>query len=201
MNEEDRRELIARQHRALYGSESNLYLGESSSPRPASQDARLAAGRGASPMSFDSFKMPGGTPEGGAKNSVDSQSHTDASASPAPNPTQFTMFDNSQQPTRTSASPPTNSPPRTGVKAGAVGVAPIGTRPQASGPKRASPPTSSNINYAFHNDKINPVTERSTSAASNSAAGSNESAHALGWSSGPWGVPKSSLGVQASVWG
>ena len=43
MNEEERRELIARQHRALYGDNSNLYNSTSS------QDVRVqtsSAGRG-----------------------------------------------------------------------------------------------------------------------------------------------------------
>lgn len=64
MSEEDRRDLIARQHRALYGETSNLYT--DGTVRQSSQDARVAtslAGRGPSPLAFDPFGMQtGGDP-------------------------------------------------------------------------------------------------------------------------------------------
>ena len=56
MSEEDRRELIARQHSALYGDNSSLYNADGTAARPSSQDARVPVGaRGASPMAFDPF--------------------------------------------------------------------------------------------------------------------------------------------------
>ena len=56
MSEEERRELIARQHRALYGDNSTLYNADGTAARPNSQDARVPAGaRGVSPMAFDPF--------------------------------------------------------------------------------------------------------------------------------------------------
>lgn len=67
MNEEDRRELIARQHRALYGNESgSLYEGtrpsdDSQTPRPSDQSAvasgSASAARGASPRAFDPYTL------------------------------------------------------------------------------------------------------------------------------------------------
>ena len=66
MNEEDRRELIARQHRALYGNESASYYegtnfgDESHTPRPngqASASGNTANGRGLSPLAFNAFGM------------------------------------------------------------------------------------------------------------------------------------------------
>jgi len=203
MNEEDRRELIARQHRALYGNDSNLYLGEASSSRPASQDARVSSGLGAGPVSFESFKMPSGSMEGPAANSGDVHPHDNNTASPPPNAAQFTMFDNSQQSARPSSSSPNDSTPRTGFKTGAVSIGPIGSRPQGTGLPRAAPTMPPNLGYAYHHEKMNASTERSASAASNPASGTNESAHGLGWgsSSGPWGAPKNTLGVQAPVWG
>lgn len=67
MNEEDRRELIARQHRALYGGSDSgsLYEGrtndESQTPRPGNQSAgasgSASGGRGASPRTFDPYAM------------------------------------------------------------------------------------------------------------------------------------------------
>ena len=56
MNEDERRELIARQHRALYGENSSLYNNNPTS----SQDVRVqssGAGRGPSPLAFDPFGM------------------------------------------------------------------------------------------------------------------------------------------------
>ncbi|KAL8786183.1 MAG: hypothetical protein Q9213_002953 [Squamulea squamosa] len=67
MNEEDRRELIARQHRALYGGSDSgaLYESrandESQTPRPDNQSAGASGsaggGRGASPRTFDPYAM------------------------------------------------------------------------------------------------------------------------------------------------
>ncbi|KAI9812730.1 MAG: hypothetical protein M1827_004486 [Pycnora praestabilis] len=68
MNEEDRRELIARQHRALYGNDSAPYyeaggFGEDGqTPRPGTQGSSAqhsASGgaRGSSPLAFDPFGM------------------------------------------------------------------------------------------------------------------------------------------------
>lgn len=67
MNEEDRRELIARQHRALYGTDSGALFentrasDESQTPRPGDQSAgasgTASAGRGASPRTFDPYAM------------------------------------------------------------------------------------------------------------------------------------------------
>src|SRR4051794_841338 len=60
MSEEDRRELIARQHRALYGNDSTLYGNNSN--QQSSQDARVStsmAARNNSPLAFDPFGMQG----------------------------------------------------------------------------------------------------------------------------------------------
>lgn len=54
MSEEDRRELIARQHRALYGDNSSLYNADGT--RAQGQDARVpSGGRGPSPLAYDPF--------------------------------------------------------------------------------------------------------------------------------------------------
>ncbi|KAL8654665.1 MAG: hypothetical protein Q9210_001355 [Variospora velana] len=67
MNDEDRRELIARQHRALYGNENgSLYEGsrpsdDSQTPRPGDQSAgplgSASGGQGASPRTLDPYAM------------------------------------------------------------------------------------------------------------------------------------------------
>lgn len=211
MSEEDRRELIARQHRALYGNDSNLYLGENPPARPLSQDARVTGANGqvAGAGPFDQFGMStassvdNNTPVP-ASNEV--RSRAESTASPSPNPNSFAMFDGVQQPSRASTSSPNGaSPPRQGMKAGSTnGVAPIGTRPiQASGQlKRSTPPTSSPLSYGFSNDKAI-AAERSTSAASNPPSGAPDKSLALGWgsTSGAWSATKNTMGVQASVWG
>ena len=67
LNEEDRRELIARQHRALYGNDSGSLFDstrpsdESQTPRPSGQaigaSGTTSGGRGASPRTFDPYTM------------------------------------------------------------------------------------------------------------------------------------------------
>ncbi|KAL8739657.1 MAG: hypothetical protein Q9190_007562 [Brigantiaea leucoxantha] len=67
MSEDDRRELIARQHRALYGNESGTFFDgaktgdDSHTPRPGNQVAGNASSanavRGASPRTFDPYAM------------------------------------------------------------------------------------------------------------------------------------------------
>lgn len=212
MNEEDRRDLIARQHRALYGDNSSLYPGDGSAPRPMSQDARVLAsagnGRGSSPLAFDAFGAPAGSSSDAATATGSAQqqrSPTNSITSKSPNPNTFMNFDNSQQPNRASTTSPGDSPPRQGAGApAATGVAPIGTRPtqQAVQNKRTSPPTSSPLGYGYEKNNSN-TNERSTSATSNSTSAGAEKSMGLGWgtNSGPWASNKNSLGAQASVWG
>ncbi|KAI9659443.1 MAG: hypothetical protein M1821_001701 [Bathelium mastoideum] len=155
MNEEERRELIARQHRALYGNDSNIYPGgDNTTPRQAPQDARVptSAGgaRGNSPLAFDPFgtqKPSSATAEPSVQMPVRDQqsqkqdpaalakqtSRRNSNSSPSSSqPTSFGLFDAAQQQSsRTSTSSPGGSPPLQGgpKSAGAAGPAPIGTRP------------------------------------------------------------------------
>lgn len=194
MSEEDRRELIARQHRALYGDGASLYGQDGAPNRPLSQDARVLAA-GQSPLVFDAFNPPGSSAgEGNASNAApgggQQRSPTNSAPSKSPNPNAFTMFENQQQAGGPSANNPSDSPPRS---AGATGVAPIGTRPAQGGQqKRSTPPA------PFNNSNA----ERSASAASNPTNSASDKPVGLGWGSntGPWSNNKP-LGVQASVWG
>lgn len=220
MTEEERRELIARQHRALYGNDSTLYTEQAS--RPASQDARNAPPMrsGNSPLAYDPFGLPGqnssGEPavqmpprENQVKDGSSGQqrSRANSNSSPSSNPTtNFSLFDNAQQSSRTSTSSPGGSPPRQGTKPPS-GPAPIGTRPtsgQVAGQglqKRSTTPLPSPLSYGFSaNDQSN--NERSTSASSNPSSSVADKGVGLGWgsNSGVWGNSKN-LGVQASVWG
>ena len=158
MNEEDRRELIARQHRALYGNESSPYYegstfgDESHTPRAANQNSgnTSTGGRGPSPRAYDAFAIgqnqgqsttnesaaqlnaSDSTLKGPSPNPQQQRSRADSTASPASNPPSqnFSLFESAaqQQSSRTSTSSPGGSPPRQS-KTSAPGVAPIGTRP------------------------------------------------------------------------
>ena len=206
MSEEDRRELIARQHRALYGNDSSLYMPDGSSARPISQDARVMAGppgpHGASPMNFEGYGPPGGTgaptaegPPAGPTLGATSRSRSNSTSSPAATQNAFAMYDNNPQGGNpTSSSSPGASPTRSGAKpAGAGGVAPIGTRPLQT--KRNTPPMPSPLAHGYSGGN-----ERSQSSASNPAAPGAEKPPGLSWSAnannGPWGNK-----AQASVWG
>lgn len=210
MSEEDRRELIARQHRALYGNESNLYANDGSSPRPVSQDARVLANappHGSSSMGFNAYGAPGSGPENGPQMSGMAQGQTrsrsNSTASPAVVQNQFAMYDNSQQGLAQPApASPSGSPTRSGAKpTGGNSVAPIGTRPGQGA--RNTPPVPSPLGYGFSTDKMGGgPKERSQSSASNPAGSGSEKAPGIGWSgnngnNGPWGPNK----MQASVWG
>jgi hypothetical protein len=209
MSEEDRRELIARQHRALYGDNSTLYNADGTAARPSSQDARVPAGaRGASPMAFDNG-------EGAVQ--MPPRDRANSTASPVGNAAAQQSFAllNDQQSRRTSNSSPSGSPPLSqGPKGTLSGVAPIGTRPiQTSGGlnKRSTTPlTPSSLAYGFssaesQNNNAAPQQmkdERSGSAASNPALADKNVGLGGGWggNSGVWG--KNALGsAQASVWG
>ena len=244
MNEEDRRELIARQHRALYGNDGNTFYeggnfgDESHTPRPSAQTATnpsAGGGRGPSPLAYGAGQNQAqstlnegsahfsagdqnstGAAKGPSPNPQQQRSRANSTSSPASNPQNFSLFENStQQSSRTSTSSPGGSPPRQTKAATAPigsGVGPIGTRPaqnQAVNPalnKRSTTPLPSPLSYGFApNETLNvgsASNERSTSAASNSSTGAKDStmgSMAWGNSSGVWG--KNSLGVQASVWG
>jgi len=228
MSEEERRDLISRQHRALYGNDSTLYPAGDTS-RPISQDARVATSmtglRGGSPLAYDPFGMQSQNNAGESvvqmpprdqtqKNVVPGaqRSRANSTSSPSSNPTtSFSLFDNAQQSSRTSTSSPTGgSPPRDSVKATTpAGVAPIGTRPTqgqaqpgSTLQKRSTTPLPSPLSFGFTaNDQSN--NERSTSASSNPPSSVADKPVGLGWGSngGVWGTSKGPLGVQASVWG
>ncbi|KAF4553265.1 Hypothetical protein D9617_7g029920 [Elsinoe fawcettii] len=197
LNEDDRRDLIQRQHRALYGNESAMYHADGSG-RP-SQDARLSISgnpRGPSPLAFDPFSVQQQTgPEGPvqmpSRDQVLSGERRTSTSPTSASRSNFGLDSAPHSAGGNTATSPTTSP---SIGSGNIpsiatqsGVAPIGTRPiqQVGGAKRAATPN-----------------ERSTSAASNPTAG-NDRASGLGWgtSSGGWGHSKNTLGVQASVWG
>ena len=158
MNEDDRRQLIARQHRALYGSEgAPMYdggnHGDSQAPRQGHSGAGTGA-RGPSPRTHDPFnrgqsqphsavgETPGHFPSseqqqqtatGPSPNTQQQRSRANSNSSPASNQQGFNLFDsNAQQSSRTSTSSPGESSAqqaKTSMAPTSAGVAPIGTRP------------------------------------------------------------------------
>ncbi|SLM39771.1 hypothetical protein LPUS_10384 [Lasallia pustulata] len=127
MNEEERRELIARQHRALYGNDGPTYYGsdnESQTPRPIGQSSggptSSATGRGPSPLAYDAFginpnQMQGGPSEsngqyanneqgqqqnstkGASPKSTQQRSRANSTSSPSSNNQSFSLFESTAQ--------------------------------------------------------------------------------------------------------
>ncbi|KAJ5303962.1 uncharacterized protein N7443_003622 [Penicillium atrosanguineum] len=229
VSEESRRELLARQHRTLYGNESPAFF----PPGPLSDEAARSesqpAGtpssgvRGASPRGVDPFGL---TQSGSAADSASGfQSPSRANSTSSPSSAINAGFP--EQPVTSTSSPGADSPssrqpsskPNTGPigsSVGPIGSRPIGGQPAVPSPnpalnnaKRSTTPLPSPLGFGFTPGEAAAAGERSTSAASNPAAtasangpGPKDGGVGLGWSngSGVWGS-KSGLGVQASVWG
>ena len=230
VSEESRRDLLARQHRALYGNESPAFfppgaLSEENS-RPESQSAGTPSSvaiRGASPRGVDPFGLAHATgPTADAASSLQSPSRANSTSSPS----SAINAGYSEQPVTSASSPggadsPSSIQAPSKPNASSIGaVGPIGSRPvagQTSAPtsnpsltKRSTTPLPSPLGVGFTPSEA--AAERSASAASNpavtaatNAPGAKESSAGgvgLGWTngSGVWGS-KNGLGVQASVWG
>jgi len=121
MNEEDRRELIARQHRALYGNDGTPYYehngfgDDGHTPRPVAQGSNAptsaaTGARGPSPLAFDPFGMGqnqgqvgSGDNAGQYASKEQSQTQQAAGSGPSPNPQQQRSRTNSN------ASPSSNN--------------------------------------------------------------------------------------------
>ena len=249
MNEEDRRDLIARQHRALYsahsegghsedgnnhhhddGSSRNININSNGASAPASN---AGGTRGPSPMpAFDPFglQQPGqnsnidttpvhtpaaDNPTNGAQSAgAVSPNHTRTNSGSPSLPAGFSLSDNAraglQGFSRTSASSPGGSPPRSQRPPGVSSVAPIGTRPAQNqalnNAKRSTTPLASPLSYGFGASESDPFNnlpkERSASAASTEqhTSSNGQSSDGLGWSK-VWGPGNKGLNNVASVWG
>ncbi|KAL2864749.1 uncharacterized protein BJX67DRAFT_373588 [Aspergillus lucknowensis] len=230
MSEDSRRELLARQHRALYGNESPAFFPPGNFADDGSRPASQAGVRGASPRSVDPFSQTSiqGTADALAHSNagpstLQSPSRANSTSSPSSgiNPV-FGKYDGADQPVTSTSSPGADSPssrqPHPKSAGTITSVGPIGSRPaQQTGPaqvpnpalnKRSTTPIPSPLGFGF--TPGDSATERSMSSASNpatTAAGPSGPKDAsggvgLGWgnSSGVWGS-KTGLGVQASVWG
>ena len=221
MSEGDRRELIARQRSALYGSSEGQFADDSGAPRPGVPNLPPGSSslRGPSPLAYDYARggAPGAPGVGPQAVEGAGQSRADSNASPQSNPTtNLGAFEGTigQQATRTTNSSPTGgSPPRQGLpseKPTQPGntVAPIGTRPsgtsQVQNPalnKRSTTPLPSPLSHGFTaSSEDNAQGIQTSGAPSNPPSAAADGYNGWGNRSGVWGN-KSSLGVQASVWG
>lgn len=159
MSEESRRELIARQHRALYGNEAAAaaaagfpqsgYSDDGNTPRePSSGVPTSSAGgmRGNSPRGMDPFGMSQSAIQGGSSDNNNAQSTSaatqdsgrgDRSASPLSSgtgPTQYSNFDNAAQQSGKTTSPsggesPTRQIAKSTTAPIGSGMGLIGSRP------------------------------------------------------------------------
>ncbi|KAJ5919704.1 hypothetical protein N7454_009539 [Penicillium verhagenii] len=203
VSEDSRRDLLARQHRALQAAGST----------PSS------AARGASPRGVDPFGLTQVLAAADGASGLQSTSRANSTSSPS-------SAINSgfpEQPVPSASSPSATDLSSSRQGSNKMGAGPIGSRPvgpQTSAPnsnpvlnKRSTTPLPSSLGYGFTpGEAAANANERTTSAASNpavtaaaNAPGPKDSAAGgvgLGWSNGGgvWGS-KSGLGVQASVWG
>jgi len=225
VSEDSRRDLLARQHRALYGNESPAFFPPGPLPddnsRPESQTAGTpsSAARGASPRGVDPFGLNQVLAAADGAPGLQSSSRANSTSSPssainASFPEQPVPSTSSPSSTDLSSSRQASAKP----SAGPIGSRPVGpqTGASTSNPalnKRSTTPMSSSLGYGFTpGEAAANANERTTSAAPNpavtaaaNAPGPKDSTAGgvgLGWSngSGVWGS-KSGLGVQASVWG
>ncbi|OQE40199.1 hypothetical protein PENCOP_c006G03933 [Penicillium coprophilum] len=229
VSEDSRRELLARQHRALYGNESPAFFPPGAfsddNPRPDSQAGGTPSSgvRGSSPRGMDPFGL---TQASATSDATGLQSPSRANSTSSPTSAINASF--GEQPVTSASSPGADSPSSRQVSskpaAGPIGsVGPIGSRPapgQTSAPpanpalnKRSITPLPSPLGLGFTptDSTAGPATERTssagpspdvTSAAGGPGAKDQAGGVGLGWSngSGVWSS-KSGLGVQASVWG
>lgn len=228
LSEEGRRELIARQHRALYGGDGSAFMGQ---PQFGTDDAgsrdqtgvapnsAAGAGRGSSPRGADPFGIPSQPTqgEGNGQSSASGQEGSRADKAASPSGQASAGFGNFETPGQSaSGKPPTppsgeeTSHSRQISKSTTApvigGMGPIGSRPNVqqapsqSLNKRTTSPLPSSLGYGFGNNEQN--NDRAGSANSNSnvqkESSSNTGMGAWGTGSGVWGSNK--IGT-TSVWG
>ncbi|KAI1436408.1 hypothetical protein GGR50DRAFT_693220 [Xylaria sp. CBS 124048] len=204
LSEGERRELIQRQRSALYGD--GHYEDAGANRQGATGLSTTSSQRGPSPLAFD-YGRPAPVTEGASQPS-DSQvlSRANSNTSPKSNaPTNIGAM-------RTSNSSPTGgSPPRGGAssRSGQSGglVAPIGTRPSISSQtpltKLSTTPLPSPLSHGVSAPGSGDEGGRMTSASGtpgNPASAAVDGYNGWGGRSAAWNN-KSSLSVQASVWG
>ncbi|KIV90808.1 hypothetical protein, variant 1 [Exophiala mesophila] len=216
LSEEGRRDLIARQHRALYGGEGAAFVGqtpfENVSPReqqtPGSNTTPGAV-RGPSPFGTGAHaEVPGSAANAGQDGRPEKAGSPSAQTAPG-----FGSFDSQLQSSGPKSSSPTSgeetshsrqiSKSTTAPISGAMG--PIGSRPNAGAApnqalnKRTTSPLPASLGYGFgSNDQNSDRAASSNSNTNNQKESSQPGIGAWGTGSGVWGNNK--IGT-TSVWG
>ena len=229
MSEEGRRDLIARQHRALYGGESSAFspqgmYGENEA-RENSLGPQLSnngQAQGNSPPAQDPFRMTNrqGDGPGQSSTSLHEKNRMDKTASPSAGsgPPTFGTFEPASQQAGRSSTPPSGGEghSRTMSKSTTApvgsGMGPIGSRPNAQqGPpqglnkRTTSPLPNQSLNYGSFGTGDSTTAERTASSNSNSnqkdsqTSASGSNIGAWGTGSGVWGS-SNKIGT-TSVWG
>ncbi|CCU77464.1 hypothetical protein BGHDH14_bgh02163 [Blumeria hordei DH14] len=220
MKDEDRIELINRQRSTIYTDGPSFASDGGFEEAAGRSQCNTQPGnglRGHSPRAYEQIKTHAMSENGqsqGEPQLVNTQvsgqqkSRANSVSSPSHAPGSYSIFDsNNQQSNRTSTSSPVESPRPGGKQSSSSGVAPIGTRPSgqtmntAHG-KRSTTPLPSPLSYGFAaNEASKSELEAQHGNATSNQNGQGQQELGLGWGkSSVWGN-KSSLGVQAPVWG
>jgi hypothetical protein len=223
LSEEGRRELIARQHRALYGNESTTggfapqggYSDDGNTQRDSSSGVPTSSAggiRGNSPRGMDPFGMGQSTGQSGptennaqdSSNAAQECTRGNNAASPATGtaPGNFTSFESaSQQAGKPSTSPPGGeSPTRQVTKSTTApigsGMGPIGSRPQQQQGQNQglNKRTTSPLPSLNYNFGSNEPTNNNNERAGSSNSNSNAQKETPNPSIGAWGTG-------SGVWG
>ncbi|OQE12373.1 hypothetical protein PENVUL_c001G02860 [Penicillium vulpinum] len=194
VSEDSRRELLARQHRALYGNESPAFFppgafsDDNSRPDSQTGGATPSSGvRGSSPRGIDPFGLTqAGATSTDATTGLQSPSRANSTSSPS---SAINAGFGTEQPATSASSPGADSPSSRQASsksaAGPIGaVGPIGSRPapgQTSAPpanaalnKRSITPLPSPLGLGFTpaDQTSGPATERTSSAGTSPAVSS-----------------------------
>ena len=204
ISEEGRRELIARQHRALYGNEGAAFVPQSGfGDEQQSGSGKAPGARGPSPRGMEPFNLPGQSQQPG-----DAASHPMSQSEKSGTPAVPTTTGFNQAPASATAEDTSHarqlSKSTTAPLGG--GMAPIGSRPtiqQAPGQnlnKRTTSPLPSSVPYGFA--AAEQSSDRAGSSNSNNNTQkentSNPNIGTWGTGSGVWGTNK--IGA-TSLWG
>ena len=229
MSEEGRRDLIARQHRALYGGESSSFLpqglyGENDAREnnAGTQPGNNGQAQGNSPPAQDLFRMTSrqGDGSGQSNPSLHEKNRMDKTASPSTGsgPPTFGTFEPASQQSGRNPTPPSSGEghSRTMSKSTTApvgsGMGPIGSRPNAQqGPaqglnkRTTSPLPNQPLSYGSFGTAESTTAERTASSNSNSNQKDNQTS-ASGSSMGAWGTGSGVWGSSnkigtTSVWG
>ncbi len=229
LSEEGRRELIARQHRALYGNEAGApgfmpqsgYSDDGNSSREQSGAPTSSAGgiRGNSPRGMDPFGMgqsTSGTNDNNVQNASNAPQDTgrgESAASPATGtvPSTFGNFESAAQQAGKTSPSGGESPSRQVTKSTTApigsGMGPIGSRPaqqqqaQNSGVnKRTTSPLPPSLNYGFGSNENSNERAGSSNSNNNTQKDSSSSAAMGAWGTGSGVWGSNKIGA-TSVWG